>query len=44
MYVLTVYFNETSMAIYCDSYNEAEEELEKILSKTNVLRYKINCR
>ena len=44
MYVLIVYFTNNIEFTYCDTYEEAEAELAKILSKTNILRYEIKCR
>ena len=44
MYVLIVYFTNNIKYIHCDTHEEAEEELAKILSKTNILRYEIKCR
>lgn len=44
MYILIVYFDDDIKYIHCDTYEEAEAELVKILSKTNILRYEIKCR
>ena len=42
MYILTVYFPDCSKDIYCDSFNETQEEIAELLATHNdILNFKI---